>query len=121
MMLRVRHRDTMTKQDEISKLRAIERTYQDCPRQLAFCARRKWMFIVTGWFLMFVAGVPVFFGLVSGRLGFAIELFIAVLGGSAIGLAASFSTAAKWIPFLVRHTTLHDEGVRKRLEELKNA
>ena len=111
----------MRKQREIFALREIERIYQNCPKQVAFYVGRKWMFLVIGWFLMFVAGVLGYFELVSGGFGLVIELFIAVLGGCAVGLAVLFTVASKWIPYLVRHTALQEQEIRKRLEELNNA
>jgi hypothetical protein len=111
----------MTKQDEISTSRAIERIYQDCPQQVAFYARRKRMFLVIACLLTFVALALGSFELVSGRLGLVIEVLIAVLGGCAVGLAALFSTAANRIPFLERYSAPQVDEIRKRLEELENA
>ena len=48
-------------------------------------------------------------------------MVLALLGGVAIGVTIWFSASAQQIPMFVRYTTLRDEEIKKRMEELTDA
>jgi hypothetical protein len=107
----------MTKRQEMATLKEIGRVYHDPPERVTAYNRRKWILLMIAWFEIFIA--------ISLSMLHAVPdmvcLVIAVVGGCAVGIAVWFTAAARQIPLLVRYTTLREEDIRKRLEELKDA
>ncbi len=107
----------MTAKQERAMLKEIARIYQNCPERVETYTRWRWTATGIAWGLIFVAFFLSCFESVSSKLC----MVIALLGGVAIGVSILLSASAKQIPLLVRYTTLRDEDIQKRLEELQDA
>jgi hypothetical protein len=69
------------------------------------------------WLLIFVSFLLSSFESVSPR----ICIVIGLLGGVAGGLSFLFSASAKQMPILVQYSTLRDDDVQRRLQDLGDA
>ena len=106
----------MTPKQERSLLKEIARVYHNCPERVATYTRWRWTATGTAWGLIFVAFFLSGLESVNRRLCMA----IALLGGIAIGVSILLSTSARQIPLWVRYTTLRDNDLQERLEQLKD-
>ncbi|MBI5686083.1 MAG: hypothetical protein HZC54_13505 [Verrucomicrobia bacterium] len=105
----------MNAKQELAMLKEMEGIYQNCPERVATYTRWKRIAFAGGWILIFVAGV------LSGAkiLNSTSCGAIGVLGGFVMGISLMFSVSAKQMPLFVRYTTLRDEEIQNRIEELK--
>jgi hypothetical protein len=106
----------MTTKQELAILREMVRIHRSCPEQVAKYTRLRWVSTAAAWILIFFAFLLSRFEHASG----VPCLVLALLGGASLGAAIMFSASAKQIPLLVRFTTLHEQELQKRLEELNN-
>ena len=107
----------MTTKQERAMLREIGQVYQNSAERVAICTRWRWVFTGVAGGLAFLALRLSSVASVDTRLC----LLVAFFAGMAVGVTALFSTAARQTPLLVRYTTLREDDIQKRLEELKDA
>src|SRR5690242_5240111 len=107
----------MNAKQERAILKGIAHIYQNCQERVETYTRWRWRATGIGWVLIFVAFLLNYIESVSCR----ICTMLALLGGVAVGVAIFLGTSAVQLPFWVSYTTLRDEDIQKRLEELKDA
>ena len=107
----------MTTKQESATLREIGRIYQNCAERVATYTRWRWIATATAWALIFLAFLLSTAKIASGT----VCLVVGLLGGFAGGISLLFAASAKQMPLLVRYTTLREDELQKRLEELKDA
>jgi hypothetical protein len=106
----------MTTKQEGAILREFGRIYENCSERVRRYTRWRWTATAISWSFIFVAFLLSASKMISGNLC----LVIGLLGGYAGGFSLLFAGSAKQLPLLVRYTTLRDQEVQKRLEELKD-
>ena len=106
----------MTKKQELAILREMVRMHRSCAERVAKYTRLRWISTAVAWVLIFTAFLLSRFQGISG----VPCLVLALLGGLGIGVALMFLASANQIPIFVRFTTLREEEVQKRMEEINN-
>ncbi len=107
----------VTAKQETAILTEFVKIYRAGPEQVARYRRAYWVWTVGSWGLIFSA-----FLLISFRhINVVLCVLLALLGGVSAGIGGGFAASARQIPFLVRFTTLDEEAVNRRLEELENS
>ncbi len=108
--------NTMTKKQEQATLRELLQIYGDCPGRVRTYIR--WRRISRGiaWVVIFIA----FFLSSSEGVNPMISSLVALLGGIGVGISILFSLSVSQVPLLVRYTTLHEDAIRRRSEDLTN-
>jgi hypothetical protein len=106
----------MTPKQEAGILREIERIHRDCSERVACYMRWRWIAIAISLGFTFLA-----FLVASSNFGRPTTwLLLALSGGLSGGVSLLFSAAARQCPLITRYTSLREEELRKRLEELSN-
>src|SRR4029077_7031891 len=106
----------MTSKQELATLREIGRIYRNCAERVATYTRWRWIATAAAWALIFLA-----FLLSTAKIASStVCLVIGLLGGFAGGISLLFALSSKQMTLLVRYTTLREDELQKRLEELKD-
>ena len=105
-----------TRKQEATVLREIVRMYRSPTERVANYTHSRLIAMGFAWAFIFAAFL--LFGL--QRESGVVQLVLALLGGIAMGIAFMLALSIKQIPLFARYTTLNEEDVQKRLDELSS-